>query len=42
MYKPLKKYLSFADYERDALLFHVFASSERQVLGNKTGIKKRR
>jgi hypothetical protein len=34
--------LYFADYERDALLFHVFASSEGQVLGNKTGIKRKR
>jgi hypothetical protein len=34
--------LSFADYERDVLLFHVFASSERQDMGNKTGIKMKR
>jgi len=34
--------LSAADNARDAVLLHVFASSERQECGNKTGIKKRK
>jgi hypothetical protein len=33
--------LSAADNARDAVLLHVFASSERQECGNKGGLKKR-
>jgi hypothetical protein len=30
MWKPLSKYLFVADYERDAVIIHVSAASERQ------------
>ena len=33
--------MSAADNARDAVLLHVFASSERQECGNKTGLKTR-
>ena len=33
----LKQYLSVADNERDAVLLHVSASSERKERGNETG-----
>jgi predicted MFS family arabinose efflux permease len=33
--------LSVADNAGDAVFLHVFASSERQEWGNKTGLKKR-
>ena len=33
--------MSFADYERDAVLIHVSASNERQEWGNETGLKRR-
>jgi L-rhamnose mutarotase len=42
MYKTLFQYLSVADNERDAVLLHVSASSERQEWGNETSsIKKK-
>jgi hypothetical protein len=33
--------LSASDNARDAVLLHVFASSERNECGNKAGLKKR-
>jgi len=41
IYTWLTKYLSASDNARDAVFLHVFASSERQECGNKTGPKQR-